>query len=237
MRMLRLRLRRGNGGEENIEVRIYPFDNERTQTEVIVSLNAIPKYAKCVKYIDMVYDEDGFKYSTKISDPLLLFAIMMQESSCDQEAESSADCVGLMQIQEKTFKDVCTRAGFGYIDSFEKVKGDGNEQNNIECGLRILGVKDNWFGYSSCDANHPCTEHLFLEKFASGYTNAKCVDGTCVYRYKCGDKDVYYSKQEAALRAYNGWACSGANPHYVEEVMEKWEELDAVKPSGAILDY
>src|SRR3989338_3161651 len=67
-------------------------------------------------------------------DPFLVLSLILQESSCTQQARSSSDCVGLMQICGTTSEEVCG------VDASELNGGDEAE-SNIQCGAQILKKK------------------------------------------------------------------------------------------------
>ena len=87
----------------------------------------------CEDYAKYVYDASK-KYN--IADPLLMLSIMMQESSCHQEAESNKDAVGLMQIVSF---DICKDEL--KLKSISDLKGPENAKNNVNCGAIILRKK------------------------------------------------------------------------------------------------
>ena len=67
----------------------------------------------------------------------LLMALMYQESTCDPTQVSSSRAVGLMQITELTYNDICKGI---YGNDFSDVS-EGNRYNNVFCGALILDKK------------------------------------------------------------------------------------------------
>ena len=146
------------------------------------------------------------KYSSKYgADPILILAQMMEESGCKQGiAPSSSDAYGLMQITEGTFDVVCK--GKDGIDNFNDIKGLGNAENNIDCGIKILKYK--YDAYSS---------GLSYDYLTGEKCKGCCKDPTVATKFSS------YRDWDAALRGYVGWGC----PHedYVEEINTLYQIL------------
>jgi len=132
-------------------------------------------------------------------DPILILALMMQESSCKYDLTSSAGAIGLMQLMPKTANDVC-----GLPENY--LSGKQNIANNIGCGINVLVNKYQTYsnGLSEDALKNLCTDSNIRNKYAN------------------------YRGWEAALRGYNGWGCnpSTAAINYVEEVVSRYNELN-----------
>jgi len=160
---------------------------------------------ECIDYKDFIEkyaEQEGF-------DSLLVLALFIQESACDQERVSGSDAFGLGQITNnpgsKTFDSYCK----GIVDDFDLVKGKGNEENNIACSVKILESKGQDFGGD-----------VTLEKLSK--CSGCCKDEKLLKKYS------EYEGVEIALRGYVGWVCE--HPNYVESVLKTFEELNlAVK--------
>jgi hypothetical protein len=154
------------------------------------------------------------KYSEKYGvDPILVLAIMIQESACDQSAGSIAAAYGLMQLTEGTFNDVCKDEIDGLdVSSFVDIKNSA--EANIACGAKIL--KDKYDRYGSRSIPYSCSRY----EFKSGHVQKSI--------------NEVYSDWEGAIRGYNGWGCakltsSGkeihADHYYVEKVVSIYNKL------------
>ncbi|MFH1889699.1 MAG: transglycosylase SLT domain-containing protein [Nanoarchaeota archaeon] len=183
--------------------------NQRSSAEVsrIIKL-AVEKYSwpsNCAKFYNEVYSA-AKKYS--VSDPLLLFALMRQESSCNPNAGASVDSssFGLMQIN----KIHCGRYGLpaNVNDCMEKLNSDA--EVNINVGAQILAE-----GYKSGSLSYSCNA------FKSEKQNEPAVNKK-------------YSAWDAALRRYNGVGCAGyrssgteifADHDFVEKIMGFYSQL------------
>ncbi|MEK6913509.1 MAG: transglycosylase SLT domain-containing protein [Nanoarchaeota archaeon] len=121
-----------------------------------------------VSFIAKASSENG------ISDPILLLALMMQESDCTSDAISyDESSYGIMQIN----KIHCGEKKYGLPSNIEECKKElmYNPEKNIEIGAKIL--------------------KQYYDTFGEGKEFYKCVKER---------KIVSYSGWEAALRAYNG---------------------------------
>ena len=140
-------------------------------------------------------------------DPLLVLSLMIQESNCKQGSVSSSSSVGLMQIEGTTFKDICEDNIEG-INSFEDVSGEGNEKNNIACGVKILKNKYDIYR-NGVKESEPYKNNNYF----------KDICDNCISQYP---KYELYLSWNAALRGYNGWGCNpigdGADVDYVEHI-------------------
>nr|MBA4405406.1 hypothetical protein [Nanoarchaeum sp.] len=148
------------------------------------------------------------QYSQQYSvNSLLVLALIMQESSCDQTLYSKDKngnplAFGLMQITEGTFDDICSDIG-----SFSDVKGMDNAENNIACGMKVLNAK-----YA-----------LWESRGSKYWAELKCDLDEYVQQYSA------YTEWDAALRGYNGWGCrTGADVSYVEKIKNKVRILQQV---------
>ncbi len=218
---------KGDVPEEDCNLE-YNFNPDRSQTDVrsaITSSNLVND--RCLDYVSLLYNENGFKYKNTIPDTLLLIALIQHESNgCNPDADDGLGSYGLMQVQRDTFSEICNSIS----TNFEDIKGQANVQNNIDCGVKILENKKKFFGFN-CD-NLQC-DHPFSNS-ASNNGDNKCYTSEnpaiCGFKYKCTNKNKYYCEWEAVLRAYNGWSCklsSGddANTNYVEDIMNIYEDL------------
>ncbi|MCK4552805.1 transglycosylase SLT domain-containing protein [Candidatus Pacearchaeota archaeon] len=185
---------------EDREDKTYDFKNDRTKVNIIKIMNKAKtesfgdRLCNCENdsgsYADLVIKASQ-KYN--IPDPLLLLSVMMQESSCEAEAELGSS-IGLMGISSwEMCEDELS------LGSNEDVKGKRNVANNINCGAFVLKQK-----------------HKEKGTFYSAGSDQKY--NSCSRNYNT----IYYN-WEAALRGYNGWGCG--NDDYVEEVMQRFEEL------------
>jgi len=139
-----------------------------------------------------------------IPNPLLLLSIMMQESSCRYDAGNSGS-IGLMQITENTFRNICKGKIRG-VNSFSDIKGSSNEniRNNIYCGVLILRSKYNQYGKKG------------------------------VVFKGCFNRNVKYYEWQAAVRGYNGLKCPDTNneqikhetDYYVDNVIARLNILE-----------
>ena len=155
----------------------------------------------CVNYVNLLYSDGQFKYKNDVPDPLLLIAMMQQESSCGTNSNIDAGgSKGLLQITEKTFDAICKTESLTY----NKIYGSGNEKNNIDCAVKIL--KDSY--------EHNKNGRIFYNKNSD--ENYKSCDRI---------KDTKYYEWEAALRGYVGWGCAQGHDNYVEDVMARYNEL------------
>ena len=142
-----------------------------------------------------------------ISDPLLLLALMQQESNCVGDAISiDNSSIGLMQVN----KNNC--GAYGLPSDKEECKDllIADTSLNIKVGARIFKDK-----YTQGSIHYEC------EAFNSSKQNESAVNKT-------------YTGWEAAVRRYNGGACAGyrrdgreifADQNYVEEVMDKYKDI------------
>jgi len=144
-------------------------------------------------------------------DPFLVLALIIQESNCRQTSVSSSDSFGIMQINEVTFNDICKDKIEG-LSSFSDIKGNGNEEKNIRCGIKILKEKYNIFKEGIKESLPYETNNAF-----------KNICDDCISSYP---KYEEYSQFDAALRGYNGWGCgSDADVDYVEKVINIYNIL------------
>ncbi len=140
------------------------------------------------QYIDQYSEE-------KDIDPLLVLAIMMHESGCDQSATSNTGARGLMQITGTGFDDACSDGRVSGASSVDGLKT--NTKANVQCGVYVLSNAYRYWGERE-----------------NGMSFQKTCDGPT----------TTYNGWEAAVRGYAGYTC-GHHPNYVEGVMEKYNVL------------
>jgi len=188
----------------NVGDKIWPdisrpvdFDKEVSEGDLkeIVSKN-------CADYSEFI-----FNYSEKYEvNPLLVLAIIMQESNCNPVAWSGSS-IGLMQINVGVHKGTKGLSS-DVEESKEQLK---DPETNIRVGVEIL---KEYYNYK---------ESTYQNKI-----KATCKDP--IYQ----EKYLSYEGWDSALRLYNGPGClpPGANVNYVEEVIERYVifggELDVV---------
>ncbi len=110
----------------------YNFKKSRTEAEVIRAIQKTGSVSdSCVNYVHLAV-EASKKYD--IADPLLLIAVMQQESGCgDLKNTYTADCSGLMQVC--SYEMCSSDLGIPNKDFLRKPK---NANKNIACGAEIL---------------------------------------------------------------------------------------------------
>ena len=173
---------------------------------------------QCSNYVKLT-----MLYSKKYEvDPLLVFALMEQESGCNNELTSGVGAKGLMQIYSfEMCEDIGTEA---------QIKN--NIDKNIECGISILSKK---YKSGKCETetkNYDCDAFTFGNDTDEGY-KGKTEPAI----------NKMYAEWACALRNYNGWACARrkgtgdyvyAKHYFVEEVFEKYKGL--VKIADPFID-
>ena len=170
------------------------------------------------------YECDGFadylqEYSEQRGiESTLAFALVIQESECDNTEISDSGAYGLWQITRTPFDEICD-GDFDYIK--------WNVEGNIECGSKILKAKYNEYKDGVYDS----------WSYENNQDFVNIVD-PCVDSYpKYGN----YRGWEAALRGYNGWGCgSGADVNYVDKITTMFNSLegnlDLVEVEGDYVD-
>jgi hypothetical protein len=158
------------------------------------------------------YSELVLKYSEEngIFDPLLLIALMSQESLCVSTADSGSS-VGLMQINLGKW---CGKLGLPADKETCKNELINNPETNIRVGSEILKES-----YNDVKKRFP---------------NGRQFSGACTEEYK---QKIYYG-WEAALRGYNGWGCGVfqkghpqegekiiSQDYYVDNVLKRYNDL------------
>jgi len=163
-----------------------------------------------------IYCKDYYEFVEQYSleydvDPVLVSALIVQESDCNEDAESNVGSHGLMQIEEGSFNQTCS----DMIDSFELIKGGDNVENNIKCGIKIFKAKYNEY------------KNGVYESWSYLNNNAfKSLVNNCISAYP---KYETYRGWDAALRGYNGWGCNeNADTDYVEKVNAIYSTLSSV---------
>ena len=162
---------------------------------------------------DLSYLIDKYAKQFKL-DPILVLSLIVQESGCDQSVVSPKKAYGLTQITEVAFEEHCMgMPNPNSLNSFNQVKEEGNEGNNIWCGIRILldkyyefrkGVSESW-SYENLD-------------------DFKEIVDQCVKKHPLYGE---YKSWKAGYRGYNGWGCegSGADIYYADKVNSIHEML------------
>ncbi|MBW6442606.1 lytic transglycosylase domain-containing protein [Patescibacteria group bacterium] len=162
--------------------------------------------SNCKNYAKWIVRE-----STKrgIDDPLILVALMIQESSCVSNTASTHACYGLFQIN---VANACGK--WGLPKNREECKNVliNNPEKNIEAGVALFKEKYNEFGGG------------IYESWPYRNVNSfKTMIHNCVQRYP---KYGTYSGWLAALRGYNGWGCTtGADTDFVENIISIYNNL------------
>jgi len=182
----------------NVGDKIWPdisrpvdFDKEINEEDLA---KAIAK-SNCGDYSDLIS-----KYAKQYEiNPLLVLAVMLQESSCDKVAWSGSS-FGLMQINLEIH---CGTKGLssGVEECKEQLK---NPETNIRVGVEIL------------------KEYLdYSRKTYENKVKATCKNSDYQKKY------LSYQGEYAALRLYNGPGCipPGADVDYVESVIARYNSL------------
>ena len=138
----------------------------------------LESYASWIKKYSKEYGVSSF----------LILAQIVQESGCNQAASSGA-AVGLMQITEGTFNEIC-KDKISDVNQFTDVVL--NPEKNIACGIKILKEKYDIDNGGRTADRIACEVPELVDKF------------------------MEYREWQAALRGYVGWGCQ--HPNYVEEV-------------------
>lgn len=110
-------------------------------TKILKIQNIFLKMMYPLKYSEYVY-----KYSEEYEvDPLLSFAIIRAESNFDENALSTSNAIGLMQLLENTAKEIA----IDYLEMKNFVKDDlYNPELNIKIGLKYFSNLLNEYDYS-----------------------------------------------------------------------------------------
>ncbi len=131
------------------------------------------------------------KHSASINfDPLIILAMMIQESNCDANAISGGDH-GLMQINSGTFGECYNQIinGVQIGTNIQDIVGVENAEKNIACAVKVLENK----------------------------RTQVVLNYGLLYIERC---DNTYSGNDVVLRAYNGLGndCNSGDPNYVENI-------------------
>jgi len=210
----------------------FLFDTNRNKNDVgeIVKDKFGPA---CSRYLDDVMEASRYGV-----DPLLIFSIIKQESSCSEGADSgittgnsfcNGASYGLMQISGRTWcgkyglpanpssdmSDYCkTHPQYTNVECINELK---ETSKNVEVGTEILRA-----GYNENSRHYVCNS------FKSERQDELAVSKN-------------YSKWERALRAYNGWGCAGyrndgseifGDQTYVEKILNNFATLGGQAVSG-----
>ncbi|MBI3623879.1 transglycosylase SLT domain-containing protein [Candidatus Pacearchaeota archaeon] len=215
-------------GNKIIKEKGVEFKEQRPNSEILDDINnAVFKHelaSDCTKYYDGVL---GVSDDYNI-DPLLLFALMQTESSCNSQASSESTKLpfengasyGLMQISGKTW---CGKYGLPSDPNLCKDQLLNSPLTNIKIGALIL--KDY---YTTDSKTYSCSA------FKSTDSNGKIIqDEPAVNKA--------YTGWEYALRSYNGWSCARivnkgtdkekeifADQDYVGKIMDLYRKLVAL---------
>jgi len=181
---------------------------------------------RCSLYIQEVYTASD----TKIPDPLLLFAIMQQESKCDINAVSiDQSSWGLMQINTV----------FQREDTGERVGHCGDYGLHVD----VNECRDQLLSSSILNVN---VGAQVLKNGKSDTLTYRCAafpppNPTRTTTQKEPAVNKIYTGWETALRRYNGYNCAGyrksddseifADHKYVEEVIEIYSKLVSIASS------
>ncbi|MFH1501036.1 MAG: transglycosylase SLT domain-containing protein [archaeon] len=146
-------------------------------------------------------------------NPVLLLALMIQESDCQQAKESNAEgdkkSFGVIQINKETYDDLCNGVGSG----FEDIKTSA--EKNIQCGVKILSKRYDLY-----------KDGVTRSSVYSSNSDFKKLVDDCIESYP---KYSTYTGWNAALRGYNGWGCGGnADLDYVEKINSINSVLESV---------
>jgi hypothetical protein len=158
--------------------------------------------SSCKQYANYVSDA-----TAKIGvDPVLLFAVMYQESSCNKNTPAGIDSYGLMQVNVIH----CGEAGISLPSNKEDCKNQliSDLQLNINVGAQLLKKAYDTYGDSSKKSRY--------DQLIKNY----CKDSKYQKKY------LTYTGWSAALRGYNGLGCdTGADVNYVETVLQKYNKI------------
>jgi len=176
------------------------FDKEVSEEEFDKSIGG----SNCEVYSELIS-----KYAKEYDvNPILVLAVMMQESGCNRLEDNGAD-VGLMQINLESH---CGSKGLSSDKQGECREQLKDSRTNIRVGAEILNSYSKTFSVGVKESS----TYKNNEKFR------KIVDN-CIEKYPHYGN---YILSEAILRAYNGWGCGpGINTNYVEEVNKKYASL------------
>ncbi|MFH1327224.1 MAG: transglycosylase SLT domain-containing protein [archaeon] len=151
-------------------------------------------------------------------DPLLLFAVMKQESQCDPNAynenknekgEITSIDSGLMMINSQH----CGPYKLGNRDDCVKRLKE-NPDLNIQIGAEILRKAYTDYGISS------------KKEVYKGKVEFHCTDDKYKGTY------LSYEEWSAALRAYNGFSCTSGDVEYVEHIAFYYDQVGGSLPKG-----
>lgn len=193
-------------GEENNDIIVESEVSETQLAELMkyYSTNTITNFDNTKKNCDCGTECDDYAKWTlnyaKVNgvEPILILALMMQESNCNKNA-SSGSSYGLMQINAGVW---CGEYGLpkDMGDCEKKLLED--EELNINVGVKILKGYYNDYGLDLVRQTYVskvkkyCTTSSYQEKYLS------------------------YTDWNSTLRAYNGFGCGekSADVNYVENV-------------------
>ncbi len=163
---------------------------------------------KCLDYANYIYTAA----TSENIDPLLVLAIMIQESECIEGRIGGLSSYGLMQVN--------TGSADGCLPIWKE-----DAAANVACGVKILKEKYNLFLSSSalCEVDADCT-HKFKTCSGTPCCNGQecraiCQKPACMFEFTGGGKSVFYNYEQAPIRAYNGWGPTAPDKEYVERVV------------------
>lgn len=208
--------------DSNIVTYEFSYSSSRDKDDIKEAMKNAPDPTDSNKKL---FSEDSPCFNDKILDPvidiskkykidpLLMLALIRQESNCQVGAASADGAVGLMQIYSW---ENCKNRISGISSKYD-LAGSENIEKNIECGAIILTD-----GYSDQEMIYKCDPYTFK--------TSKCAPVNSVEP----SVDTKYKEWARALRMYNGDACAGvkasgeercADQGFVEEVLAKYASL------------
>ena len=104
---------------------------------ILVLIIILLKTTVLERFYPKKYCEYVEKYSQEYQvDPLLIYSIMKAESNFNQDAKSSSQAIGLMQIMQKTAEEMAN----GFFKEEIKEEDLYNPELNIRIGVKYIRV-------------------------------------------------------------------------------------------------